>query len=216
MRDLAQFKNINRLIQLTLIGGVLIASPASGFETRDDRGRVDFAGRVTDISCSVALNGGNNAGSGSVWLAPVSLADVHDRGPGAFMKPQSFTLELSNCQLRHGGGAADKDEIRLVNVRWVDGFMLHAASNENAGYLTNTRADGASHIFLALSTNDNNTLDKSNKIVPADPLQNRVPLVEKAVGGGVFTYYIGYVTSAPEKATSGPLASWATWELIYN
>jgi hypothetical protein len=24
------------------------------------------------------------------------------------MKPQPFTLELSNCQLRHDGGAADK------------------------------------------------------------------------------------------------------------
>ncbi|HID9372196.1 TPA: type 1 fimbrial protein, partial [Klebsiella pneumoniae] len=57
---------------------------------------------------------------------------------------------------------------------------------------------------------------KSNKIVPADPQQNRVPLVEKAVDGGIFTYYIGYVTPAPEKATSGPLTSWATWELVYN
>jgi hypothetical protein len=57
----------------------------------------------------------------------------------------------------------------MVNVRWIDGFMVNSVSNENAGYLANTRADGASHIFLALSTNDNNTLDKSNKIVPADP-----------------------------------------------
>jgi type 1 fimbria pilin len=88
MRDSAQYKNSKRLIQLALISGMLIASPASGFETNYDRGRVDFAGRVTDISCSVALNGGNNAGSGSVWLAPVSLAEVHDRGAGAFMKPQ--------------------------------------------------------------------------------------------------------------------------------
>ena len=216
MRDSAQLKNSKRLIQLALISGMLITSPASAFETNYDRGRVDFAGRVTDISCSVALNGGNNAGSGSVWLAPVSLAEVHERGAGAFMKPQPFTLELSNCQLRHDGGAADKNAIRLVNVRWVDGFTVNAVSNENAGYLRNTRADGASHIFLALSTNDNNTLDKSNKIVPADPLQNRVPLVEKAEDGGVFTYYIGYVTPAPEKATSGPLTSWATWEHVYN
>jgi major type 1 subunit fimbrin (pilin) len=72
---------------------------AWGFETNYDRGRVDFAGRVTDISCSVALNGGQHAGSGNVWLAPVSLAEVHDRGAGAFMKPQPFTLALSNCQL---------------------------------------------------------------------------------------------------------------------
>ncbi len=88
MSDSAQYKNIRRLTQLTLISGMLVASSAWGFETNYDRGRVDFAGRVTDISCSVALNGGNNAGSGSVWLAPVSLAEVHARGAGAFMKPQ--------------------------------------------------------------------------------------------------------------------------------
>ncbi|STL62863.1 putative fimbrial-like protein [Escherichia coli] len=102
------------------------ASPAPsawGFETNYDRGRVDFAGRVTDISCSIALNGGQHAGSGNVWLAPVSLAEVHDRGAGAFMKPQPFTLALSNCQLRHDGGAASQDEVRRVSVRWVDGFF---------------------------------------------------------------------------------------------
>ncbi len=216
MRDSVQYKNRKRLIQRVLVSAMLVASSAWGFETNYDQGRVDFAGRVTDISCSVTLNGGNNAGSGSVWLAPISLAEVHARGAGAFMKPQPFTLELSNCQLRHDGGAVDKDEVRMVSVRWIDGFMVNSVSNENAGYLANTRADGARHIFLALSTNDNNTLDKSNKIVPADPLQNRVPLVEKSVDGGVFTYYIGYVTPTPEKATSGLLTSWATWELVYN
>ncbi|WP_434638954.1 fimbrial protein [Klebsiella sp. I138] len=216
MKENGHKKSGKLRIGLAAIGGLFIASSASGFMTNYDNGRVDFAGRVTDISCSVALNGGHNAGSGNVWLAPVSLAEVHDRGAGAFMKPQSFTLELSNCQLRHDGGAADKNEIRAVNVRWVDGFLVTAVANENAGYLANTLPDGAQNIFLALSTNDNNTLDKSNKIVPADPQQNRVPIVEKSVNGGVFTYYIGYVTPSPEKATSGPLTSWATWELVYN
>jgi hypothetical protein len=59
------------------------------------------------------------------------------------MKPQPFTLELSNCQLRHDGGAADKNEIRAVNVRWIDGFTVDAVANENAGYLANTLPDGA-------------------------------------------------------------------------
>ncbi len=205
-----------RLAGLLAMSGLLVASSAAGFMTNYDNGRVDFAGRVTDISCSVALNGGHNAGSGSVWLAPVSLAEVHDRGAGAFMKAQPFTLELSNCQLRHDGGAAEQSEVRSVNVRWIDGFMVNNVNNENAGYLANTLPDGARNIYLALSTNDNNTLDKSNKIVPADPLQNRVQIKEKAVDGGVFTYYIGYVSPAPEKATSGPMTSWATWELVYN
>ena len=38
------------------------------------------------------------------------------------MKPQPFTPALSNCQLRHDGGAASQDEVRRVSVRWVDGF----------------------------------------------------------------------------------------------
>ncbi|HBX4790707.1 type 1 fimbrial protein, partial [Escherichia coli] len=37
-----------------LFCGSLAAPSAWGFETNYDRGRVDFAGRVTDISCSVA------------------------------------------------------------------------------------------------------------------------------------------------------------------
>ena len=57
---------------------------AWGFETNYDRGRVDFAGRVTDISCSVALNGGQHAGSGNVWLAPVSGGSPRSRGRGVY------------------------------------------------------------------------------------------------------------------------------------
>mgnify|MGYP000072315785 CR=1 FL=1 len=56
-----------------LFCGSLAAPSAWGFETNYDRGRVDFAGRVTDISCSIALNGGQHAGSGNVWLAPASM-----------------------------------------------------------------------------------------------------------------------------------------------
>ena len=70
--------------------------------------------------------------------------------------------------------------MRRVSVRWIDGFLLTAVGNENAGYLANTLPDGAQNIYLALSTNDNNTLDKSNKIVPADPQQNQVHLQENA------------------------------------
>lgn len=216
MKEYGRGTNGKRIITLAVASGMLVASSAYGFMTNDEHGRVEFVGKVTDISCSVALNGGNNAGSGNVWLAPVSLAEVHDRGAGAFMKPQPFTLELSNCQLRHDGGAADKNAIRSVNVRWVAGFTRNDVGNEDAGYLANTLPDGARNIYLALSTNDNNTLDKRNKIVPADPEQNQVSIMENAVNGGVFTYYIGYVTPTPEKATSGPLTSWATWELVYN
>lgn len=207
---------ISDIIRATLICTALAAVQAQAFETNYDRGRVDFAGRVTDISCSVALNGAENGGSGSVWLAPVSLAEVHERGAGAYLKPKPFTLELSNCQLRHSRHEADRNSVRRVSVRWVDGFVVNAVNNENAGYLANTLPDGARNIYLALSINDNNTLEKNNKIVPGDPLQNQVFIQDKAVNGGVFTYYIGYVTQTPASATSGMMTSWATWEIIYD
>lgn len=83
MSDAARFKISKRLIQLTLISGALMASTAWGFETNYDRGRVDFAGRVTDISCSVALNGGHNAGAAasgwhrSAWRKCTIAAPAH-------------------------------------------------------------------------------------------------------------------------------------------
>ena len=208
---------ISDFIRATSLYVALSAAQAQAFETNYDRGRVDFSGRVTDISCSVSLNGAHNAGSGSVWLPPVSLAEVHDSGAGAYLKPKPFTLELSNCQLRHGGNVpADQDQVRRVSVRWVDGFVVNDVNNENAGYLANTLPDGAQHIYLALATNNNNTLSKDNKIVPGDLQQNQVYLRDKAVNGGIYTYYIGYVTATPLRATSGPITSWATWELVYN
>ncbi|KMB27720.1 fimbriae stability-associated protein [Klebsiella pneumoniae] len=75
---------------------------------------------------------------------------------------------------------------------------------------------GRNDLLIRTFPNDNNTLDKSNKIVPADPQQNQVRLQESAVSGGLFTYYVGYVSPTPKSATSGPITSWATWELVYN
>jgi type 1 fimbria pilin len=84
MSDSAKYKNSTRLIQLALMSGTLIASSAWGFETNYDRGRVDFAGRVTDISCSVALNGGNNAGRERLAGAGQPGRSTRSRGGGIY------------------------------------------------------------------------------------------------------------------------------------
>ncbi|OKN43123.1 fimbriae stability-associated protein [Klebsiella pneumoniae] len=65
-----------------LFCGSLAAPSAWGFETNYDRGRVDFAGRVTDISCSVALNGGQHAGSGNVCWRRSAWRKSTIAGPG--------------------------------------------------------------------------------------------------------------------------------------
>ena len=107
MRDSAQYKNSKRLIQLALIGGMLMASPASGFETNYDRGRVDFAGRVTDISCSVALNGGNNAGH-TIWVNGTKV--VLHLVPSGILHPHCPSL------IGHGVGLDAGGEARVGHV----------------------------------------------------------------------------------------------------
>lgn len=83
-------------------------------------------------------------------------------------------------------------------------------------YPAGTLPDGAQNIYLALPTNDNNTLNKNNKTILADPQQSQVRLQESAVSDGLFTHYVSYVLPTPRSATSESITSWAAWELVYN
>ncbi|MBJ3816719.1 type 1 fimbrial protein [Shimwellia pseudoproteus] len=153
-------------------------SAAGGFLTNYDKGQVGFFGKVTDISCTVTVGvqqeiAGNavarhlansvtgtqsisspvrglTVAAGQVWLAPISLAEIHNHQAGAFLKPQPFTLQLSRCRLNNvdrGGLDAGQGN---VHVRWVGGYVVNDVNNENAGYLANTLPDGAQNIYLAL------------------------------------------------------------------
>ncbi|WP_443112792.1 fimbrial protein [Erwinia sp. SLM-02] len=207
---------IEKIVKMILVGSALTVFSAPGQTPFYDDGRIDFRGSVSDTSCSVALNGSNNAGSGNIWLAPVSLSEVHQRGAGAFMKPQAFTLELSKCQLNHPVGDDARMPLPVVSVRWISGVGISAVNNANTDYLENILPDGARHIYLALATNGDGTLAAENRIVPADPQQNQVQMQDQSVSRGILTYYIGYVTTAPQQVTSGPISSLATLELDYH
>ncbi|ROR13608.1 fimbrial protein [Erwinia sp. JUb26] len=216
MNGSVSYLTLKKIVQMMLLGcGVCVFSSQGQTPFYDD-GRIDFRGRVSDTSCSVALNGSNNAGSGNIWLAPVSLSEVHQRGAGAFMKPQPFTLELSKCQLNAPGAEDRQMPLPVVSVRWITGVGMSAVNNDSAEYLDNILPDGARNIYLALATNDGSTLAAENKIVPADPQQNQVQMQGQSASSGILTYYIGYVTTSPQQVTSGPISSLATLELVYN
>lgn len=216
MSESLSYLTLKKIVQMILLGCGFIVFSAQGKMPFYDDGRIDFRGRVSDTSCSVALNGSNNAGSGNIWLAPVSLTEVHQRGAGAFMNPQAFTLELSQCQLNSHGGEDRQISLPIVSVRWISGVGMSAVNNNSAEYLDNILPDGARHIYLALATNDGSNLVAENKIVPADPQQNQVQMQDQSASSGVLTYYIGYVTTSPQQVTSGPISSLATLELLYN
>lgn len=197
------------LIVASGVGALVCMSP--GFSVVSDAGRVGFWGSVSDVSCTISLNGMHTYGNGEVWLAPVSLTELRNQTKGTFIKPRPFKLILSHCLLHPTDNDYDRDVRRYVEIRWGQAYIMERQGQQSVGYLVNTLRDGASNIYLALATNGQAILDKHNKIVPTDPLQNQVPIIN----GDSLTYYIGYVTENPLKVTPGPIIIHATWEITY-
>lgn len=173
-------------------------------------GRVDFFGKVTDVSCTVSIDGqGNNA---DVYLAPVSLSTVKGATNFAtFMNPTSFNIDVTNCAPADGD---DSGTAPTSQVTWSGGNLLTGGAAGSEGFLANTEQSGAQAVHLALSTSSSATLT-DNKIVPATSGQKTVTGTDIS-NGKRFTYYVGYVTSANNEATAGVVNSYATYEISYE
>ncbi len=164
-------------------------------------GTINFTGKVTDVTCTVKLNGGTN--SGTVALPPVSTASLAKAGDTA--GTTAFTVSLDNC--KSAGAAVSAGKTAAVF------FEAGADVDSATGLLLNHKSGGADKVALELVDNSNSS---HNAIIAGDAAQQtkNTKVSIDPQGTTVLPYAVRY--HATGVSTAGDVESSVVYSVMYN
>ncbi|HCI6023026.1 TPA: type 1 fimbrial protein [Klebsiella quasipneumoniae subsp. quasipneumoniae] len=192
-----------KVISIAVVSAIstLSFSASAAQSATANGGTINFTGKVTDVTCTVKLNGGTN--SGTVALPPVSTASLAKAGDIA--GTTAFTVSLDNC--KSAGATINAGKTAAVF------FEAGADVDSATGLLLNHKSGGADKVALELVDNSNVS---HNAIIAGDAAQQskNTKINIDPQGSTILPYAVRY--HATGVATAGDVESSVVYSVMYN
>lgn len=178
---------------MKLLTLLLAVAALPGMALAASEGTVTFYGEVAAATCQARINGEAN---GVVLLPTVSIAEFNGAGSTAGLTP--FTLAISGCEMMPAGSDLN------VTTNFI-GYNV-----TNAGNLSNNAANGASDVFIQLTTDATGTVPVLlNGITPAPG-----PILQDGETSAHYQFGAQYVTEGGNPG-AGAVTAVAEYTLSY-
>lgn len=158
-------------------------------------GTITINGQITNTTCSVSVNGGNN--DATVTLPTVSASSLAVAGATAGMTP--FTISLSKCS---------GTSLKTASTYFEPGSYVDSTTGRLN--IDSAVQNAATHVQVQLLNASRNAIVAG---ATADNSQNNIP-VDISSGNGKLNYFAQYYATGT--ATAGSVTTQVDYTMVYE
>lgn len=189
---------MNKMIKVGLLAAAIGAVSGSAFASD---GTITFNGKITDITCTVQVNGGS--ASSTVTLPTVSTTALKAINNTAGVTP--FTVSLDGCQ-------QNQTPYTGTTAKATVFFEPGASIDTAAGTLKNMATNGAKLVDLQVL--DGGVNGTPIHLGDAAQLTSNAPVIIAKTGATTIPYAVRY--HATGATTAGAVTSSVVYDVVYN